>query len=302
MKNMLRIILSVAVLLMAVWMHATEGAGRPKIYGIAYVKVKVTDVEKSKAFYGGVLGLQSDGDSCKGVANPCFSINESQHVELVRTDAGDKGPFLPEIGLATNSLEQMASYLTAKGIATSKILRRPDSMKYLELLDPEHHKIVFVEGKASVAEALPPGAISNRMIHAGFVVKDGKAESRFYEDTLGFKVFWHGGFKEDETDWYMIQVPDGDNWIEYMLNIPATADHKELGIQNHFSLGVRDVQATAKELEARGVKLAGKPTLGRDGKWQLTLLDPDETRAEVMDFVPVEKPCCSEYTGIQPKP
>ena len=302
MKNMLRIILSVAVLLMAVWMHAAVDAGRPKIYGIAYVKVKVTDVEKSKAFYGGVLGLRAGGDSCKGVADPCFSINESQHVELVKTNVGDKGPFLPEIGLATNSLEQMAGYLTAKGIPASKILRRPDSMKYLEVLDPEHHKIVFVEGKASVAEALPPGALSNRLIHAGVVVKDCKDESRFYEDTLGFKVFWHGGKTDDETDWYMIQVPDGDNWLEYMLNIPATADHKELGVQYHFSLGVRDVQATAKELEARGVKLSGKPILGRDGKWQLTLLDPDETRAEVMDFTPVEKPCCSEYTGIQPKP
>jgi catechol 2,3-dioxygenase-like lactoylglutathione lyase family enzyme len=302
MKNMLRIVLSAAVLLMAVWMHAAEDAGRPKIYGIAYVKVKVTDVEKSKEFYGGVLGLRAGGDSCKGVADPCFSINGSQHVELVKTDVGDKGPFLPEIGLATNSLWQMRSYLTAKGIPASKILQRPDGIEYLEVLDPERHKIVFVEGKASVAEALPPGAISNRMIHAGFVVKDGKAESRFYEDTLGFKVFWHGGKTDDETDWYMVQVPDGDNWLEYMLNIPATADHKELGVQYHFSLGVRDVQATAKELEARGVKLSGKPILGRDGKWQLTLLDPDETRAEVMDFTPVEKPCCSEYTGIQPKP
>jgi catechol 2,3-dioxygenase-like lactoylglutathione lyase family enzyme len=302
MKNMLGIILSAAVLLTAVWMHAAEDAGRPKIYGIAYVKVKVTDVEKSKEFYGGVLGLRADGESCKGVTDPCFSINGSQHVELVKTDVGDKGPFLPEIGLTTNSLWQMRSYLTAKGIPASKILQRPDGMEYLEVLDPERHKIVFVEGKASVAEALPPGAISNRMIHAGFVVKDGKAESRFYEDTLGFKVFWHGGKTDDETDWYMVQVPDGDNWLEYMLNIPATADHKELGIQNHFSLGVRDVQATAKDLEARGVKLPGKPILGRDGKWQLTLLDPDETRAEVMDFTPVEKPCCSEYTGIQPKP
>jgi len=302
MKNMLGIILSAAVLLTAVWMHAAEDAGRPKIYGIAYVKVKVTDVEKSKEFYGGVLGLRADGESCKGVTDPCFSINGSQHVELVKTDVGDKGPFLPEIGLTTNSLWQMRSYLTAKGIPASKILQRPDGMEYLEVLDPERHKIVFVEGKASVAEALPPGAISNRMIHAGFVVKDGKAESRFYEDTLGFKVFWHGGKTDDETDWYMVHVPDGDNWLEYMLNIPATADHKELGIQNHFSLGVRDVQATAKDLEARGVKLPGKPILGRDGKWQLTLLDPDETRAEVMDFTPVEKPCCSEYTGIQPKP
>ncbi len=175
-------------------------------------------------------------------------------------------------------------------------------MKYLEVFDPEHHKLVFVEGKPSTSEALPPGAISNRIIHAGFVVKDGKAESRFYEDTLGFKVYWHGGFKDDETNWYMVQVPDGDNWLEYMLMIPETADHRELGIQNHFSLGVRDIQATANELEAKGVKLPGKPILGRDGKWQLTVLDPDETRAEVMEFTPAEKPCCSEYTGIQPKP
>jgi catechol 2,3-dioxygenase-like lactoylglutathione lyase family enzyme len=302
MKNSLRIILRVALLLMAVWIHAAADAGRPKIYGIAYVKVKVTDVEKSKAFYGEVLGLQPGGDSCKGVANPCFSINDSQHVELLKTDGADKGPFLPEIGLATNSVEQMLTYLSAKGVPAGDILRRPDGREYLEVLDPEHHKIVFVEGKPSVAEALRPVAISNRMIHAGFVVKDGKAESRFYEDILGFKVFWHGGKRDEETDWYMIQVPDGDNWLEYMLNIPAAADHKELGVQYHFSLGVRDVKATAKELEAKGVKLSGKPILGRDGKWQLTLLDPDETRAEVMDFVPVEKPCCSEYTGIQPKP
>jgi catechol 2,3-dioxygenase-like lactoylglutathione lyase family enzyme len=302
MKNMLRIGLSVAVLLMTVWTHAAEDAGRPKIYGIAYVKVKVTDVEKSKAFYGGVLGLRSNGESCRGVANPCFSINGSQHVELVKTDAGDKGPFLPEIGLATNSLEQMVSYLTVKGIPASKILRRPDSVKYLEVFDPEQHKIVFVEGRPSAAEALPPGAISNRMIHAGFVVKDGKAESRFYEGILGFKVYWHGGRTEKETDCYMVQVPEGDNWLEYMLNVPATADHNALGIQYHFSLGVRDVKATAKELEARGVTLAGKPILGRDGKWQFTLFDPDGTRAEMMDFLPTVKPCCSEYTGIQPKP
>ena len=89
MKNLLGIILGGAVLLMAVWVYAASDAGRPKIYGIAYVKVRVTDVEKSKAFYGEVLGLRAGGESCKEVANPCFSINGSQHLELVKTDAGD---------------------------------------------------------------------------------------------------------------------------------------------------------------------------------------------------------------------
>jgi len=97
-------------------------------------------------------------------------------------------------------------------------------------------------------------------------------------------------------------VPDGTDWLEYMLNIPSEAEHRELGIQYHFSLGVVSVKDTAKALEARGVRVDGPPLLGRDGKWQLTLYDPDDTRAEVMEFTPAEKPCCSAYGGTQPKP
>jgi catechol 2,3-dioxygenase-like lactoylglutathione lyase family enzyme len=302
MKTLNKIILSLAALILALPTYSTEGTGRPKIYGIAYVKVKATDIEKSKEFYGGVLGLRAGGTSCKGVANPCFSINGSQYVELVKTDAGDKGPFLPEIGLATSSVEQMLAYLTARGVAAGKVLRRPDGAKYLEVLDPESHQLVFVERGTPGVQAPLPDAIGNQMIHAGFVVKDAKAESRFYEDILGFHVYWHGGFKDDETNWYMIQVPDGDNWLEYMLMIPADADHKELGVQYHFSLGVKDIHATAKQLEAKGVKLAEPPILGRDGKWQLTLYDPDWTRAEVMEFGVGGPVCCSEYTGPHPKP
>jgi catechol 2,3-dioxygenase-like lactoylglutathione lyase family enzyme len=304
MKVMRRIILVTVGLILAMVVHAADSVGRPKIYGIAFVQVKVTDVSKAENFYGEVLGLQKGGAACNGVALPCYSINAAQHVELLKTDAGDKGPFLPEIGLATNSAEQLLSYLTAKGIAASKILRRPDGAKYLEVLDPEHHKIVFVQRTAMMGgrTGAKPGAISNRMIHAGFVVADAKAESRFYEDILGFKVYWHGGRKDGETDWYMIQVPDGDNWLEYMLNIPATAGHKEFGVQYHFSLAVVEVKETAKELEARGVKLDRAPIMGLDGKWQLTLLDPDGTRAEVMEFAPTGTVCCSEYTGVHPKP
>jgi catechol 2,3-dioxygenase-like lactoylglutathione lyase family enzyme len=303
MKMMRRALLSVVTLMIGTSaIFAAETAGRPKIYGIAYVKVKVTDLEKSKEFYGGILGLQPGGPGCKGVSNACFSINAAQHVELLKTNAGDKGPFLPEIGLAVGSVPQMLSYLTAKGISASKVLRRPGGAPYIEVLDPEHHQLVFIEGMASESGEMRKGAISNRLLHAGFVAKDSKAESRFYEDLLGFNVYWHGGFKDDETDWYMVQVPDGTDWIEYMLNIPADAEHRELGIQYHFSLGVQNVKATAKWLEARGVRVDGPPLLGRDGKWQLTLYDPDDTRAEVMEFTPAEKPCCSEYGGTQPKP
>jgi hypothetical protein len=32
------------------------------------------------------------------------------------------------------------------------------------------------------------------------------------------------------------------------------------------------------------------------------LYDPDMTRVEFMELTPVEKPCCSEFTGAHPKP
>jgi catechol 2,3-dioxygenase-like lactoylglutathione lyase family enzyme len=297
----MRAILSVAALV-ALPCWGAETTGRPKIYGIAYVKVKVTDVQKAQAFYGGLLGMASNGSSCKGVANPCFVVNPYQHVELVQTSARDRGSYLAEIGLTTSDLQQMLRYLTARGVRASEILRRADGRKYFDLEDPEGNHLAFVETSGDDAEIQRAGQISNRMFHAGFVVKDLKAESRFYEDILGFRLYWRGGFKDDGTDWYEIQVPDGDNWIEFMLNIPATADHKELGVQNHFSLGVVNARVAAEKLRAKGAKEFDGPEVGRDGKNALDIYDPDWTRVELMEFTPVQKPCCAEYTGPHPKP
>jgi hypothetical protein len=40
--------------------------------------------------------------------------------------------------------------------------------------------------------------------------------------------------------------------------------------------------------------------IGRDGKLQLNVFDPDLTRIELMEFRPVDKPCCSEFTAPHP--
>jgi len=301
--EMKKALIFVATILLGATAETTNAqSGRPKIVGIAYVKVKVTDIAKARAFYGGILGLSEGAESCKGVANPCLSVNGSQHVELVRTAGTDKSSFLAEIGLETSSVDQMLRYLTAQGVPASEIQRRPDGMKYLEVLDAEHNKLVFVEKMDSGIEASSTGAISNRLFHAGFVVNDLKTEQHFYEDILGFKLYWRGGFKDDGTDWYEIQVPDGNNWIEFMLNISPTADHKELGVQNHFSLGVTSSEATAQKLRAKGAKAFDGPEVGRDGKSALDIYDPDDTRVELMEFAPTGKVCCSEYTGTHPKP
>jgi hypothetical protein len=88
-----------------------------------------------------------------------------------------------------------------------------------------------------------------------------------------------------------------------MLNVGPDADHRVLGIVNHFALGTESVRNADVELQKTGWKPANKekPHIGRDGKWQLNLYDPDETRVELMEFVPTQKPCCSDYVGPHPK-
>jgi len=57
-----------------------------------------------------------------------------------------------------------------------------------------------------------------------------------------------------------------------------------------------------EQLVKYGAHLTEEPKLGRDGKWQLNLSNPDQRRIESMEFAPKEKTCCSEFTGPHPKP
>jgi catechol 2,3-dioxygenase-like lactoylglutathione lyase family enzyme len=124
------------------------------------------------------------------------------------------------------------------------------------------------------------------------VVNDRAAADRFYKDILGFKLQWHGGMNDTDTDWVAMRVPEGTDWLEYMLNIHNPDPH-ELGVMHHFSLGVPSVQAGYELALQRGYKPSEKPQIGRDGKWQFNLYDPNFTRVELMEPKPVQKPCCS---------
>jgi hypothetical protein len=108
--------------------------------------------------------------------------------------------------------------------------------------------------------------------------------------------------KDDQTDWVSLQVPDGTGWVEFMVNVSPNADHHTLGVMNHIALGVPDIHAAQQRLIKNGWKPTEEPKIGRDGKWQLNLYDPDDTRIEFMEFKPVQKPCCSEFTGPHPGP
>jgi catechol 2,3-dioxygenase-like lactoylglutathione lyase family enzyme len=280
---------------------ATE---RPEITGIALVRLRASNMDASRAFYAKTLGLTQAAKGCFSPSESatCFIVNSAQQIELVPSDPAENKNAVEAIGYHVRDAKTMRDYLTARDVKCSEVKRSDSGEKYIEVQDPEGHRILLLSPGTGTISSVAISPLSNQIIHAGFVVHDRAAEDAFYKDILGFRLYWHGGMKDDETSWVAMEVPNGTTWLEYMLNISPTANHHTLGVMNHISLGVTDIKAADARLVKNGWKPTEEPKIGRDGKWQLNVYDPDDTRVEYMEFKPAQKPCCSEFTGPHPGP
>lgn len=284
------------------WVPQLFGAAdKPRILGIDHVSFFTTSPDGVKQLYGVVLGLASappiEGDEILRYAVGTQWVGYSPAPDAKSNDRMD------HVAFATDNAAALRVYLKGRGVPVSKMQRLRDRSPIFTVIDPEGHTIEFVErSQATAAPAVPPSAVSHRMIHAGFIVHNREAEDRFYRDVLGFHLYWYGGMKPDRTDWVAMQVPDGTDWLEYMLNQPEHPDLQLTGVMNHISLGVSDMKQAEATLEAHGWKPHGSEhtQLGKDGKWQLNVYDPDLIRVELMEFKPAEKPCCSDFQGPHP--
>lgn len=301
-RILMAVTLSLVALQFAVYLGGQEQPARPPITGITHVRLWSADPRKALDFYTKILGLTPRDAGCVGTIRPCFILSERQQLALAQATSGSPARLLAEIAFATADAAEMHRYLQARNVNVSPVTRDFNGTVHFSLLDPEGISITFAQAPQHRPFAPPPTQISSRLIHAGFIVRDRTASEHFYKDILGFRPYWHGGMKDDKTDWVAMQVPDGTDWLEFMVNVEPNADQRLRGIMNHIALGVPDIHAAEQQLLKNGAQLPEKPQIGRDGKWQLNLYDPDLTRVELMEFTPVQKPCCSEFTGPHPKP
>jgi catechol 2,3-dioxygenase-like lactoylglutathione lyase family enzyme len=281
---------------------AQDQASRPPITGVARVEIYATDTAKAANFYEQQLGFPVASAGCAKEIVACLVVNDRQQILLRKAPSPVPACLIGKVAFATSDADKMRRYLLAKGYSPNPISTAADGVKHFTLEDPEGHAVSFVQMPTPQPFRKAPVQISARLIHAGFIVHDRQAEDHFYKDVLGFHLYWQGGMKDNETNWVSMQVPDGTDWIEYMLNVSPDASHHVIGIMNHIALGLPDIQVSKQEFLKNGGKPGEEPKLGRDGKWQLNLYDPDDTRVEFMEFAPKEKPCCSEYTGTHPTP
>lgn len=278
----------------------SKSTGRPHITGVDHVAFYTTSPDGVKKLYTDFLGLPSAPAIEPGATIRYMSgkqwVGYSPAPDPKSTDRMD------HVAFTTDNIGALRRYLVEKGIKPGQIEGRSDHSLSLMVKDPEGHRIEFVERGKNDSATPVPNAVTRRIIHAGFLVYDRPAEDHFYLDILGFRPYWHGGMKDTQTDWVSIQVPDGTDWLEYMLNQPKTPDLRLTGIMNHISYGVVDMRKAQAMLESHGWKEHGEEhsQMGRDGKIQLNIYDPDLVRVELMEFKPAQKPCCSDFTAEHP--
>ncbi len=278
---------------------------RPRITGISHVGYFVSDLPRAIYFWHNFLGydeayeLKKPGTSEVRIA--FIKINDHQHVELFNDPPTAPPNMMSHICFSVDNVEQMRSYLRSKGIAVKpgngSKTRTGDYA--FEIKDPDGTLVEFVQSlpdgieSRSAGKFLPDTRISSKIYHVGFLVGNSQKSMDFYGKLLGFQETWRGGANPKELSWINMRVPDGEDYVEFMLY--SSLPKNNLGTKNHIALSVPDIAKAVATLQGRpAFKTYGRPltiATGINRKRQVNIYDPDGTRVELMEpFTVTGKP------------
>jgi catechol 2,3-dioxygenase-like lactoylglutathione lyase family enzyme len=272
------------------------------LVGLAHVGIRVSDLEKSRAFYRDVLGYEEAFDTRKSdgsIAVAFFKINDHQFIELFPGLPADEVVPMTHIAMETDNIEKLHEMLQSRGVAVGPINKGPrdgnlscairelpgQNLKFLEFVqylpDSLHSK--------AMGKALGPRRISTRLEHAGIIATDYEAAKQFYIEKLGFQETWSRKQENGQPFLVHLHMPGrGGDFVE-LSNKPKPLARPAAGMAAHFSLTVPDIKIAYQLTLDRGMtKDRKEPRFGLDERWQFNLFDPDGTRAECMQ--PKAKP------------
>ncbi len=277
--------------LLAPLAHAQQ---RPAITGIAFVRMYAADPAASTAFYNGKLGF----DETKKDGGIHYVVNDSQWLEVTPLPTPAPKSRIAAIAFTTRNAAALQSYLKAHAVTIDQPLRKGSFAVH----DPEGQLVIFVQQRPASSKAISPRArpAASSTPASGFTtappkttsgatssasVRSGSAASATARSTTSAARF--------------PTAPTGSSTCSTASEDPSP---RSLGSMNHFSLGVARMSDAVQALARNGCSgpECSNTQMGRDGKVQLNLFDPDLTRAEFMEFKPSGTTCCSPFTGPPP--
>jgi catechol 2,3-dioxygenase-like lactoylglutathione lyase family enzyme len=265
------------------------------LLGLAHAGIRVSDLEKARAFYHGVAGLDEAFDTM----NPFiayFKVNDRQFIAILPGLKPDDTIPMTHIAMYTENLERLHKMMQDLGVAPTDIETGPrdgnlsftirnlpgQNLEFLEFVqympDSLHVK--------SKGKALGERRISSHLEHAGIVTTDLDAALKFYVTTLGFRETWRRG-NPDTGKVALVHLrmpgPSGD-YVELSNQTGNTnLTRARAGTAAHISLEVPDIKVAYQQTLDRGMTEDRKPPrFGLDERWQFNLFDADGTRVEFM--------------------
>jgi lactoylglutathione lyase len=261
---------------------------RPRITGVAHITFMAHDLSQSRAFYTGMLGFQ-EPYSLKNPDITFFKINDHQYVQLF-PEKEPNTDRLVNIALETENAEQLRKYLASRGVAVpDRVTKNRIGNTTFSVTDPDKHTVEFVQYEPDGWSMREKGKLmddrraSTHMAHVGIIVYALEPAMKFYRDILGCQEIWRGSSEQKTLSWVNMKVPDGDNWVEFML-YDQFPDLRRLGVLHHIGMEETDVAKSVAIFDASPMRKSytGRYELRGDPPRQFQIYDPDGSRTEIM--------------------
>jgi lactoylglutathione lyase len=292
--------------------QAQKPVVRPRITGISHVAYYVSDLPKALIFWHDLLGYDVPYDlkAPNGAVQVAFvKINDHEHIELSLAAPPNPPNRMSHLCFSVDNIEQMRSYLISQGYEIPPIKKTRTGDYAFTIKDPDGTHVEFVqmlpdgmEAKAA-GKSEPSTRISDKIMHVGFIVGNTQKALDFYGKVLGFQETWRGTPNPNELSWINMRVPEGTDYVEFMLYRGTPTD---MGGKNHTSLIVPDAAKALATLQARpAFKDYIRPVkinVGINRKRQINLFDPDGTRVELMEPVTIDGKPTPSSTAPPPPP
>ncbi len=265
---------------------AAEDLPITRLAGMHYV---VKDMERTRQFYAGMLGLEQAFEvPCEPDGSTCvyFKLNDDQYMVFSAGAVPAEGFRLRGISMLTPDAAKLRAMLERRGLKPGPVGKGADGSLHVILADPFGMRIDFVQYAPGSLQARNRGKflgsqrVTGQLFHAAVAVDKLDAGMAFYRDKLGFKESLRGG-PDQEIRWINMDMPgtriNGD-YIEQMVHTASPASARQ-----HICFAAADIQVAYKALVERGLSGGFKPFLAKNNHWIMNLKDANGIRVEMME-------------------
>lgn len=282
--------------------QAQGGAAVPSsdlpILGLAGVAFRVSDLDKARRHYQGVLGFAeafSLKDAAGRVSSVFFKVNDDQYVEAVPgLEPGGLNRQVRVI-IQSSDLDRLHRIYASRGLSPTPITKGPDGNPVFRIIGPDDATIDFIQYVAGSQQTLArgkfldPRRLATHLQHVGIFTRNRDSVVPFYQDKLGFA---RGRDLPGSRGEYL-ETPSSDRNLETKFppldpNNPATRAQYErevMGAVQHMGIEVSDMRQARDTAQERAgyTDLQVRAHVGNNRHWLMHLFDLDGSRTEVVE-------------------